>query len=38
MLFAAAKKDRSRAVEIAREGMMNSKAISYVQAIATAGI
>jgi hypothetical protein len=38
MLFAAAKKDRPRAVEIAREGMMNSKAISCVQAIATAGI
>src|SRR6202142_4575278 len=32
------KKDRPRAVEHAREGVMNSKAISCVQAIAAAGI
>jgi hypothetical protein len=32
------KKDKPRAVEIAREGMMSSKAISCVHAIAAAGI
>jgi hypothetical protein len=32
------KKDRPRAVEHAREGVMNSKALSCVQAIAAAGI
>src|SRR3984957_20403912 len=38
MLFPTAKKDRPRAVEIAREGMMNGKAISCMRAIATAGV
>ncbi len=38
MLSATAKKGRPRAVEIASEGAINSKAMSCVQAIATAGI